>query len=123
MRRVLRSGRPLLIADVSRHDSIRAGNLGTRSLLLVPLGPRRRPLGVLSLGSSTPASFGADDARLAYALALRAGVALEMARRCRHMRQQYSTGLNSPQTLRRRSEQSARARRRAELTRQLIGRE
>src|SRR5688572_22280467 len=49
--RALRSGRTILVSQVT--DDTQAGllppqlcGLGTRSLIAVPLGPRRRPLGV-----------------------------------------------------------------------------
>src|SRR5215204_5256718 len=66
--RVLRSGRPVVVADLGdRAESLPSSmaNSGTRGLLTVPLGPRRRPLGLIVLGSAEPGRFGPADARLA----------------------------------------------------------
>jgi GAF domain-containing protein len=124
--RVLRSGRPVVVADLADRAEFLPPSIatpGTRGLLMVPLGPRRHPIGLMVLGATEPGRFGPADARLALALALRAGVVLDIARRCQSMRQQSESLVDTPQSRRHRGEVSARARRRAELTRQLIGRE
>lgn len=122
--RVLRFGRPFLIADVAQRPDLLPGpfnGLGTRALLVVPLGARRRPAGIVALGSSTPGHFGLADARLATALALRAGIVFDIARRCDRMQAQSASLADTPAARRRQRELAARVHRRAELTRQWIG--
>jgi GAF domain-containing protein len=122
---VLRSGRPVVVGDLGERVQLLPTAIAapeTRALLIASLAPRRRPLGVLILGANQAGRFGIEDARLACALALRAGVVLDIASRCRHMRHERAAPIDSPQHRRQRGEELARARRRAELTRQLIAR-
>jgi GAF domain-containing protein len=123
--RVVRSGRPLIIPDVDlqRPDVLPlvVASSGMRAYLVLPLGRRRRPLGVLVLGAYEPARFGPAEVRLATALALRVGVVLDIAARCQTMRASIDNPIEAHMSPRRRRELSARARRRAELARQLIG--
>ena len=71
---------------------------GTRALLVVPLRPRcrQRPSGVIILGSATAGHFGPSEARLAAALALRAGIVFETARRVDDMRARSRTAMPRP---------------------------
>jgi GAF domain-containing protein len=122
--RVLRSGRPFLVGDAVQRPDLLPGafsGLRTRALLVVPLGARRRPAGIIVLGSSSPGHFDLADARLAAALALRAGIVFDIARRCDQMQAQSASLANMPGARRRQRELAARAHRRAELTRQWIG--
>src|SRR4029453_11567374 len=55
--RVLRSGRPVVVADLGDRAEVLPPSMaspGTRGLLMVPLGPRRRPIGLMVLGSMEP---------------------------------------------------------------------
>jgi GAF domain-containing protein len=121
---VLRTGRPLVVADLDGRAAVLPqglANLGLRAFLVLPLGPRRRTFGVLVLGAHEPARFGPSEVRIAVALALRAGIVLDISRRCQDMREPGVEAVESPVMRRRRRELSARARRRAQLARQLIG--
>ncbi len=89
--RVIRTGEPFLLPEVSDED-IRAGSeddnhaelirqLGTRSALAVPLVARGQTLGVITLCSSGPGRrYGRADLELARELANRAAIALDNAR-------------------------------------------
>ena len=124
--RVLRSGRPFLVRDASERANPlpRAlDGLGTRSLLAVPLhvSASRRPAGIIVLGASEPGRFGLDETRLAVALALRASVVLDLARRYDAMQAQSAGLANVPKAHRRQRLLAARAQRRAELAREWLG--
>ncbi len=89
--RVLRSGQPILLPDVSEpmlaviarneeHLEILRG-LGIRSFLAVPLKGRGETYGVISfLSADSGRRFGPGDLRLAEDLAYRAAIAIENAR-------------------------------------------
>jgi transcriptional regulator with GAF, ATPase, and Fis domain len=120
--RVLRSGRPCVAHHVDQRVALlppELRGLKTRSLLVVPMGPRRRASGVIILGDADAAHFGAEEARLASALALRAAVVLEISRRCDVLRTRENKPL-VPSPSRRRRELTDRAQRRAELAREWI---
>jgi GAF domain-containing protein len=124
--RVLRSGRPFLVRDVSERANPlpRAlSALGTRSLLAVPLhvSATRRPAGIIVLGAYEPGRFGLDETRLAVALALRASVVLDLARRYDAMQAQSAGAASVPKARRRQRLLAARAQRRAELAREWLG--
>ncbi len=88
---VIRTGEPFLLPEVC-DDDIRAGSedddhaelirqLGTRSVLAVPLVARGQTLGVITLCSSRPGRrYGRADLELARELANRAAIALDNAR-------------------------------------------
>jgi GAF domain-containing protein/serine phosphatase RsbU (regulator of sigma subunit)/anti-sigma regulatory factor (Ser/Thr protein kinase) len=90
MREVASTGRSVLspeippemweaIAEDAEHRAL-LEELGTRAALLVPLGVRVRPLGLLSLGMTTSGrTFTEDDLVMIEDLAGRAGVAIENA--------------------------------------------
>jgi predicted ATPase/signal transduction histidine kinase/tRNA A-37 threonylcarbamoyl transferase component Bud32 len=86
----LRERRPLVLAD-SSPEELRAyceddehyrliAELGTRSVLVVPLLVRGQTIGALTLCSGTPGHYGAADLELARELANRAAIAIENAR-------------------------------------------
>jgi predicted ATPase/signal transduction histidine kinase/tRNA A-37 threonylcarbamoyl transferase component Bud32 len=89
--RVLRSGEPLLIPELS-DDELRSTceddehariirELGIRTGLAVPLAARGQTLGVISLGSAAPGRrYGRADLELARELARRAATAVDNAR-------------------------------------------
>ncbi len=95
--RVIRSGRPLLQAEVPEtklleiardpeHEKV-VRQLGPRSYLCVPLAARGRVLGALTLVSSRPnRRYGPEDLSLAEELARRAALALDNARLFRDLR-------------------------------------
>jgi GAF domain-containing protein len=123
--RVLRSGRQFVIPDVSERPELLPAGLevaGTRALLVAPLRPRcqRRPSGVMILGAQTAGRFGPDEARLASALALRAGIVFEVAQRVDDMRAQGASPPAASSSRRRRRGPEDRAGQRAELTRRLM---
>jgi len=125
--RVLRSGRQFATPDISQRPGLLPPGLevpGTRALLVVPLRPRcrQRPSGVIVMGSQTAGHFGPAEARLAAALALRAGIVFETARRVDALRGPGPNGTEptAGSHRRRRSRSTDRARQRAELTRRLI---
>ncbi|MCY1064617.1 AAA family ATPase [Nannocystis sp. RBIL2] len=88
---VLRTGRPLLLSELSdalirsltidaRHARLLAV-LGTRTAVSVPLAARGQTLGVLTLGSAAVGRrYGATDLALAEELARRAALSLDNAR-------------------------------------------
>jgi signal transduction histidine kinase len=89
--RVIRSGRPELIRELTPEQLANSAGcrehlevlqtLGLRSVMLVPLSARGRVLGVLSLVSAESGRlFDEDDLALAVDLARRAAVALDNAR-------------------------------------------
>jgi signal transduction histidine kinase len=84
LRRVLSSGRPILLAKnaAAGFTPGRAGNfaLGAKSLMLLPLMSAKGPVGVLTLVSLKSARrFGGSDLALAEELAARIGTAVERA--------------------------------------------
>src|SRR4051794_35814865 len=125
--RVLRSGRQFSTSDVSQRPGLMPPGLdvpGTRALLVVPLRPRcrQRPSGVIIMGSATAGHFGPAEARLASALALRAGIVFETARRVDDMRTRNPSPADSTSGSRRRRRGGSadRAGQRAELARRLM---
>jgi signal transduction histidine kinase len=84
--RVIESGEPLLVADVTNEevqrlvaeprDAALVRQLGVRSLLVVPLVAGARTIGALALSSTTPRRYGARELRVAKELALRAAAAI-----------------------------------------------
>ncbi|MBK7894153.1 MAG: GAF domain-containing protein [Anaerolineaceae bacterium] len=54
--------------------------MNVRAMLVVPVESRRRRIGTISVQSTTPAIFTADDERLLTVLGVQAGIALENAR-------------------------------------------
>src|SRR5437588_3917807 len=89
--RVLRSGRPLLLAETSDDVLVASArtqdqldvyrSLGLRSLLVVPLVARGDVLGTLTLGSAVSGRrFDDDDVALGRHLGRRAGLAIDNAR-------------------------------------------
>ncbi|HET6315900.1 MAG TPA: GAF domain-containing protein [Chloroflexota bacterium] len=123
--RVLRSGRPFVARDVAQRPDllpVSLDDLDTRALLVVPLGAHRRPAGVIVQGAATPERFGLADARLSVALALRASIVFDLARRYDAMRERSASLSNIPKARRKQHLLDARAHRRAELVRQWLGR-
>ncbi|WP_257458580.1 sensor histidine kinase [Archangium lipolyticum] len=98
--RVLASGRSLLLADFT-DDVLRAHcldaehfrlirELGSRSIMAVPLVARGRTLGAITVGSADPKrSFGRSDLALAEELARRAAIAIDNA----HLYQEAQEGI------------------------------
>jgi PAS domain S-box-containing protein len=86
----LRTGKPLLLADLQAHVAAMAHDekharairrIGNTSGIVVPLIARGRTLGVISLGSLPPQpDFDEDDVAVAVELARRASLALDNAR-------------------------------------------
>ncbi len=84
LRRVLSSGRPILVGKNAAGGSVQGsvGNvaLGAKSLMLLPLMSQKGPLGVLTLVSTKSARrFAGSDLAVAEDLALRIGTAIERA--------------------------------------------
>ena len=84
LRRVLSSGRPILVGKNAAAGSVQGsvGNvaLGAKSLMLLPLMSQKGPVGVLTLISTKSARrFAGSDLAVAEELALRIGTALERA--------------------------------------------
>ena len=84
LRRVLSSGRPILVGKNAAGGSVQGsvGNvaLGAKSLMLLPLMSQKGPVGVLTLVSTKSARrFAGSDLALAEDLALRIGTAIERA--------------------------------------------
>jgi predicted ATPase/signal transduction histidine kinase len=98
--RVLVSGKPLLLPDLT--DAVLRAHcrdaehvqlireLGTRSLMAVPLMARGRMLGAITVGSTDPRrSFGPSELALAEELARRAAIAMDNA----HLYQEAQEGI------------------------------
>jgi GAF domain-containing protein len=121
--RVFRTGRPFAVADASDRPALLPPGLrvpDTRSLLVVPFRPRRqRPSGVIILGAHDAGRYRPAEARLASALALRAGIVLEVSRRT-HSGTPRATSPDGTSVRRRRREPPDRSVRRAQLTRQFM---
>ena len=84
LRRVLSSGRPILVGKNAAGGSVQGsvGNvaLGAKSLMLLPLMSQKGPVGVLTLVSTKSARrFAGSDLAVAEDLALRIGTAIERA--------------------------------------------
>ena len=84
LRRVLSSGRPILVGKNAAGGSVQGsvGNvaLGAKSLMLLPLMSTKGPVGVLTLVSTKSARrFAGSDLAVAADLALRIGTAIERA--------------------------------------------
>ncbi len=81
---VLRTGRPLLIADLGKPDGLPAAPIhfgeAARSWLGVPLVVKGQAIGVMSVQTYVPAAFDEDDQRLLSLAAQQAASALENAR-------------------------------------------
>ena len=90
MATVFEHAEPVLFANVSTEFYEHLGRLGadrevleqigSRSMMLVPLVARGESLGVLAIGSREPGRYGEDDLALAVELAGRAAVAVDNAR-------------------------------------------
>jgi len=78
--RVVRTGQPALVADVSQDPDYTAVLPQTRSLLAVPLVGQGEVMGVIVLESPQTAAFGEDDRQSLMGLAGHAAIALENAR-------------------------------------------
>jgi PAS domain S-box-containing protein len=78
--RVMRTGQPSLIADVSQDPDYTAVLPQTRSLLAVPLVGQGEVMGIIVLESPQTAAFGEDDRQSLMGLAGHAAIALENAR-------------------------------------------
>lgn len=82
-----RTGRTQLLTDIDRSTGAGAGSelpellrrLGSAHGIVVPIGPRSRPLGVLAFAVRSPRVLTEDDVALAAEIALRAGIAVEHA--------------------------------------------
>ncbi|BDG01076.1 sensor histidine kinase [Anaeromyxobacter oryzae] len=87
--RVLRSGEPLLVSDLTDEvlrsfcdddEHVRlVSEMGSRSAVIVPLLARGKPLGALTLTSGTRGRYGRTDLELARELADRAAIAIDNA--------------------------------------------
>jgi PAS domain S-box-containing protein len=82
--RVMRSGEPLLIADMGTEpifpESLVARVQSTGSLLVVPIEGGERPIGTITVISHAPNAYGADDVSFVQALANVVALAAERAR-------------------------------------------
>jgi len=96
--RVLRTGQPEIIAELSDHDlAMRARDeeelrrlreLGAQSVMIVPITARGRALGALTLVmAESLRRYGEDDLRLAIELGYRAALAVDNARLLEEARQ------------------------------------
>jgi len=80
---VLRSKQPLEVKDVSLEQRFAIGTLekhGVRSLLMIPIGVRPQPLGVLAAYDRTPRHFSDEEKRVLGGLAHQSALALDKAR-------------------------------------------
>jgi predicted ATPase/signal transduction histidine kinase/tRNA A-37 threonylcarbamoyl transferase component Bud32 len=94
---VLRTGKPLLLPHlddeavralvVDGHHADLVKQLGTRSLIVVPLVARDSVLGALTLVSATPGAFGPADLELVTEIGRRAALAIDNARLLRGSQQ------------------------------------
>src|SRR4029079_13349726 len=81
--RILTDGKPLLLNRESDWDALGTRGTGTlsKSFLGVPIVVRERPIGVISVQSTTREDrFGEADARLLTTIASNVGVAIQNAR-------------------------------------------
>ncbi len=85
--RVVRTGQPALIADVSQDRDYAEVAPATRSELAVPIVREEQVIGVLNLESDHPAAFTQDDLHFMEHLAEHAAIAIENARLFREERQ------------------------------------
>jgi PAS domain S-box-containing protein len=100
--RILRTGRPELVPDIS-DEQLAAGardaehleilrSLGLRSVIIVPLVARSRTLGTITLvAAESGRRYGRRDLELAQDLATRAALAVDNARLYREAQQQAAT--------------------------------
>lgn len=88
--RVVRTGQPALIADVSQDADYTAVLPQTRSLLAVPLGRQGEVMGVIVLESLQTAAFGQADLWFLLGLAGHAAIALENARLYQNVERQLA---------------------------------
>ncbi len=81
---VMRTGEPLLVADIAgdamSRKAILTRLLGSGSLLVVPIQSGRRPIGTVTVVSRTRNAYGADDVTFVQALANVVALAAERAR-------------------------------------------
>lgn len=84
---VVRTGKPLLLEDVTTDPNYEAILPSTRTELAVPVKRENRVIGVLNLESNQPAAFTVDDRRFLEHLAEHAGIAIENARLFQEERQ------------------------------------
>jgi diguanylate cyclase (GGDEF)-like protein/PAS domain S-box-containing protein len=78
--RVVRSGRPVLLADVRADPAFLAGNDGIVSEVCVPLRAQETVIGLFNLESTGQMVLGEADLRIALALSADIGIACERAR-------------------------------------------
>jgi PAS domain S-box-containing protein len=78
--RVVRTGAPVLLADVCDDPAFLGAVDGIRAEVCVPLRDEGRVVGVLNLETTDPAGLGPEDLRLMEAVAEHVGVAIERAR-------------------------------------------
>jgi len=88
--RVVRTGQPALVADVSQDPNYTAVLPQTRSLLAVPMVSQGEVMGVIVLESPQTAAFGKEDLWFLLGLAGHAAIALENARLYQNVERQLA---------------------------------
>jgi diguanylate cyclase (GGDEF)-like protein/PAS domain S-box-containing protein len=84
---VARTGRPLLVEDISadrRFDALARTNGGVKSFAVVPVMAREKILGVMGVGSHVKRDFPEWEVRMLGAIANQIGMAIENARLYEH---------------------------------------
>jgi PAS domain S-box-containing protein len=89
--RVVRTGQPALVSDVSADPDYVTVLPTTRSEIAVPINREGRVIGVLSLESGRVSAFTEDDLRFMEHLAEHAAIAIENARQLQEERQRVQT--------------------------------
>lgn len=84
--RVIRTGKPALVADVSQDPDYYAAQPATRSQLTVPIHCEDRAIGVVNVESPEPVAFDEEDLAFIQRLADHAAIAIENARFYRESR-------------------------------------
>lgn len=83
------AGQAIIVQDVAVDQRLQYNQQildeGIRSMLIVPIAGKTKPLGVLHLYATHPRRFKLNDATLATAIARQAGVALESMRVCANL--------------------------------------
>ena len=82
---VARTGKPVLVADVTRHTSYIPGVRGGKCEMAAPLVTRGKTIGVLDAESTTRGAFSQADLDLFATFALHAATALANAETCRDL--------------------------------------
>jgi len=85
--RVIRTGEPALVADVSQDPDYRAAQPATRSQLTVPIRREEQVIGIINVESPELAAFDQDDLTFIQRLADHAAIAIENARLYRQSQQ------------------------------------